>query len=191
MTKIHRGILFSTAVAMLCLVGCETTGSARMPVTEDSLIEELDSANEDRVASALQRLEKEYPTSTKAFPKMKELLKDDRVKVRRKAARGLGILHADVNEENIVDICALLNGDTPQEIIDGLKSLRGLDAPSAVSRILPLLSHEHPNVVRDSLRTLAVLGDEDLIPTIEPLLNNPNKAIQADAQTAIFQLRQK
>ena len=180
-----------TAVAMLCLVGCKTTGSTRMPVTEDSLIAELDSPDEDVVAAAMQKLEKQYPTSTKAFPKMKELLKDDRVKVRRKAARVLGVLHAEVNEENIDDICALLEGSTPQEIIDGLKSLRGLEAPSAVSRILPLLSHEHPNVVRDSLRTLAVLGEPDLIPTIEPLLENPNPAIRSDAQDAIYKLRQK
>ena len=191
MIRIHRGVL-SMAVALMAFVAaCEITSANRAPVTEQSLIEELESSNEHVVTSAMQKLEKTYPTSTNAFPKMKILLKDERQSVRRKSARVLGALHADVNEENIDDMCALLDSADVAEIIDGLKGLRGLIAPSAVGRILPLLSHEHPNVVRDACRTLAVLGDEDLIPTIEPLLESPNPAIKADAQDAIFKLRSK
>ena len=72
--------------------------------TEDQLIAELASPNEGTVTDALLKLEKQYPTSTKAFPTMKKLLKDRREKVRRKAARVLGVVHADVDEENLKDI---------------------------------------------------------------------------------------
>ena len=159
--------------------------------TEDELIADLASPNESKVTDALLKLEKQYPTSTKAFPKMKELLKDPRQKVRRKAARVMGVLHADVNQENLTDILALTKGSDPREIMDGLISLRGLKAESTVPELVPFLKHSHPNVIRDTCRTLAVLGNKDLIPQIEPLLNHPEAAVKKDAQDAIFKLRQK
>jgi len=159
--------------------------------TEDQLITELASSNEGKVTAALLKLEKQYPTSTKAFPTIKKLLKDPREKVRRKAARVLGVLHAEVDQENIKDICALLKASDPQEVMDGLKSLRGLKADAVVPEILPFLKHSNPGVVRDACRTLAVLGNKDTIPSIEPLLNDPNKAVQKDAQDAIYKLRSK
>jgi len=158
---------------------------------EDKLIAELASPNESKITDALLKLEKQYPTSTKAFPTMKKLLKDPREKVRRKAARVLGVLHADVDEENLKDILALTKGSDPREIMDGLIALRGLKAESTVPDILPLLKHSHPNVIRDTCRTLAVLGNKDLIPQIEPLLNHPEPAVKKDAQDAIYKLRQK
>lgn len=159
--------------------------------TEDEFIAQLASPKAEKVADAMLKLEKQYPTSTKAFPTMKKLLKDPRPKVRRKAARVLGILHAEVDQENIRDICALLKASDPQEVMDGLKSLRGLKAAEVVPEILPYLNHSNPGVIRDACRTLAVLGNKDLIPSIEPLLNHSRADVKKDAQDAIFQLRAK
>ena len=168
-----------------------TAASTAMAATEDQLIAALASPNETKVTDALLKLEKQYPTSTKAFPTMKKLLKDPRVKVRRKAARVLGVLHAEVDQENIKDICALLKASDPQEVMDGLKALRGLKATAVVPEITPFLKHSNPGVIRDACRTLAVLGNKDLIPSIEPLLNHANAAVKKDAQDAIYLLRAK
>ncbi len=159
--------------------------------TEDQLIAELASPNAAKVTEALLKLEKQYPTSTKAFPTMKKLLKDPREKVRRKAARVLGVLHAEVDQENIKDICALLKAADPQEVMDGLKSLRGLKAEAVVQDILPFLKHSNSYVIRDACRTLAVLGNKDVIPAIEPLLNHSDPKVKQDAQDAIYKLRSK
>jgi HEAT repeat protein len=159
--------------------------------TEDQYIEQLADPKAGKVVDALVGLEKNYPTSTKAIPDMKKLLTDPRPDVRRKAARVLGILHADVSKADINHICALLKSSDDDEVVDGLKALRGLKAASAVPEILPLLKHTDEHVVRDSCRTLAVIGDKDVISSIEPLLNNKNSAIQKDAQDAIFALRAK
>ncbi len=159
--------------------------------TEEQWIADLDSPKASVVTAALQKLEKEYPTSTKGVPRIKALLTDSRPEVRRKAARVLGILHAEVDAADLKAICALLKGSTPAEIIDGLKALRGLKAASVIPEILPLLQNPTPNVIRDACRTLAVLGNKDLIPKIEPLLSHPHSAVQKDAQDAIFLLKAK
>jgi HEAT repeat protein len=182
---------FLTAMVTITFTSTLPAPVLGAPPTEDRLIADLASPNEKKVVDALLKLEKEYPNSTKAFPTMKALLKDSRPKVRRKAARVLGVLHAEVDADNVKAICALLKAQDTQEIIDGLKALRGLKAPESVAEILPLLKHSHPNVIRDSCRTLAVLGNKDLIPSIEPLLKHPNAAVVKDAQDALFILRGK
>ena len=159
--------------------------------SEESLIADLASPKESTVVSALVGLEKQYPTSTNGFAAMKKLLTDDRAKVRRKAARVLGVLHAQVDEADIQAICKLLKSSDVDEVTDGLKALRGLKAPSAVPEILPVLKSPTPNLVRDACRTLAVLGDKSVIPSIEPLLKDPNAKVQTDAQDAIYILKQK
>jgi HEAT repeat protein len=161
------------------------------PLSEDELIAQLSSADEGKVINALQTLEKAYPTGTKAIPAMKKLLSDDRIKVKRKAARVIGVIHADVSQDEIASICTLLKSPDPDAVTDGLKALRGLTAPTAVPDILPVLKNPKPNVVRDACRTLAVLGDKSVIPSIEPLLNGPTKAVVTDAQDAIFALKSK
>jgi hypothetical protein len=105
----------------------------------------------------------------------------------------LGALHAEVSDDDIKAICSLLKSGTTEEVIDGLKALRGLKAPQAVAQITPLLKEtgRHPNVIRDACRTLAVLGNKSIIPEIEPLLNSPNAAIKRDAQDAIYALKSK
>jgi HEAT repeat protein len=188
MKKIHKR-RFLGALSLAVLAGPLAGFAADK--TEDQLIAELASPNETKVTDALLQLEKKYPTSTKAFPTMKKLLKDPRAKVRRKAARVLGVLHADVDQENIKDICALLKASDTREIMDGLIALRGLKAQSAVPEIVPFLKHAHPNVIRDACRTLAVLGTKELIPEIEPLLKHSDAKVKLDAQDAIYKLRSK
>jgi HEAT repeat protein len=159
--------------------------------TEDELIADLGAAKPKTVTDALLHLEKEYPTSSKALPIIKGLLKDSRSEVRCKAARVLGALHTDVDQADLKNIYALLKASDPKEVMEGLKALRGLRAPDAVPEILPLLKHSTANVVRDACRTLAVLGNKDTIPAIEPLLKDSDAKIQKDAQDAIFALRSK
>lgn len=159
--------------------------------TEDQLIADLDSPRAEVVTAAMLKIEKTYPTSTKAVPKMKALLTDARQPVRRKAARVLGVLHADLSDAEIKALTAMLKAPDVQEVMDALKSLRGLKAPQAVPDILPLLKSSTPNVIRDACRTLAVLGNKETISSLEPLLNHPNPAVKKDAQDAIFALKNK
>jgi len=159
--------------------------------TEEQLIAELDNPHGSQVASAMLALEKQYPNSTKAFPKIKSLLKDNRPEVRRKAARVLGVLHAEVSSEDLKNIVVLTKSNDPGEAIDGLKALRGLKAQETIPDIKACLNSPTPNVMRDSCRTLAVLGTKNDIPAIEPLLANKNAAVQKDARDAIFELKNK
>jgi HEAT repeat protein len=169
-------------------VSCPLLASAR---TEDQLIQDLESSDSGKVKSALGQLQKQYPTSTKSLSGIKKTLKHSRSDVRRKAARALGDLHAEVDQTNIRDLCALLQASDLNEVEDGLKALRGLKAPGAVPSILPLLRHPSANVVRDACRTLAVLGNKDTIPSIEPLLKNAEPEVMKDAKDAISKLRSK
>jgi HEAT repeat protein len=159
--------------------------------TEDELIADLASPKVRVVTTALQQLEKNYPTGTKALPAIKKLLTDPRPAVARKAARVLGAINADVDSTDIQNICMLLKSADVDTVIDGLKALRGLKAQSAIPEILPLLKNANKNVIRDSCRTLAVLGDSSLIPSIKPLLTYPDLAVQKDAADAISILKEK
>jgi len=188
MNQIWKRNLFWTLMLALLALASPVLAKDK---SEDELIADLASPNETKVTEALLQLEKHYPTSTKAVPTMKKLLTDSRVKVRRKAARVIGVLHAEVDQQDVKNICALLKSADPQEVMDGLKSLRGLKAPEAVAEILPLLKSPTPNVIRDACRTLAVLGGKDTIPSLEPLLKHPQANVQKDAQDAIFALRAK
>jgi len=158
---------------------------------EDKLIADLSSPNEPVVTKALLKLEKQYPTSTKPFPAAKKLLTDSRPMVQRKAARYLGALHAKLDSAEIDSVCAFLKSSDPKVVMDGLKTLRGLEAPQTVPQIIPCLKNSDPYVMRDACRTLAVLGNKDAIPSIEPLLQNPNPKVQKDAQDAIHALQTK
>jgi HEAT repeat protein len=192
MSKLYK----RTFISMLVLAVLVTTLAplllqAGSPKTEDELIVDLASPKAKAVTSALQQIEKNYPTTTKALPAIKKLLTDSRPVVVRKAARVLGAIHADVSSDDIKNICALLNSTDKHEIMDGLIALRGLKAQSAIPQILPLLDNPDSNVKRDSCRTLAVLGDSSLIPSIKPLLTYPDLAVQKDAADAISILKEK
>jgi HEAT repeat protein len=154
------------------------------------LFADLASPKAKVVVAALQGLEKGYPNDPIAQDKIKAMLTDDRSTVRCKAARVLGAIHAKVSREDVKKITALLSG-TKEEKGEGLKALRGLDAPEAVPAILPLLKDPDNNVKRDACRTLAVLGDKSVIPDIQPLQNDPSTAVQKDANDAIFAIQHK
>jgi len=159
--------------------------------SEEKVIAALANKNEGKVTAAMQEIEKKFPNSVEGVKTIKSMLGDPRVKVRRKAARVIGSIHADCTEAELKSIAELLNGSTAEEIIDGLKALRGLKSQPVIPQILPLLNHATPNVVRDACRTLADIGTKDQIPAIEPLLNHANPAVKKDAQDAIFKLKSK
>ena len=188
MKSLCRWIL---AGALMSLVLNTSTPLFAGTADEDKLITDLSSPNEQVVTKALLKLEKQYPTSTKAFPTAKKLLTDSRLTVQRKAARYLGALHAKLDGAELDSICAFLKSADPKVVMDGLKALRGLEVPQVVPQIIPCLKNSDPFVMRDTCRTLAVLGNKDVIPSIEPLLKDSNPKVQKDALDAINTLKAK
>jgi HEAT repeat protein len=193
MNKLYRRSFIGMLILAFLAVTLAPLSLQAAPKSEDELITDLGSTkdSDSAVISALQNIEKNYPTTTKALPAMKKLLTDPRDKVKRKSARVLGVIHADVDSTDIQNICELLKASDKREIMDGLIALRGLKAQSAIPQILPLLDNPDSNVKRDSMRTLAVLGDKSLIPKIQPLLTYPDLAVQKDAADAISILKEK
>jgi hypothetical protein len=185
----QRSFIIALALGVFTLASSQV--QAAKIKTEDQLIADLASPKEEVVADAMLKIEKQFPTSTKAIPEIKKYLGDDRARVRRKAARVIGVLHADVTSAEIKTICGLLKATDQREVMDGLIALRGLKAAEALPEILPLLNHAVPNVVRDACRTVAVLGGKEHIPLIEPLLKNADPKVQKDAQDALFVLKAK
>jgi HEAT repeat protein len=184
MKKIHQQLfigIFALAIALPLFAGQKS---------EDELFTDLTSPKARVVVNALQGIEKQYPTDVNAQTRIKVLLTDDRPTVKRKAARVLGAINADVSEADLKNIATLLDGNR-DDIEDGLKALRGLKAQSTIPKIIPLLQNPDNNIKRDACRTLAVLGDHGLVPTIQPLLNFPDLAVQKDAADAISILKEK
>lgn len=179
------------AILTLVIFGAWVNLASAADPTEDKLIADLASPKEGTVVDALGKIYKLYPASTKALPAMEKLTVDPRKKVVVKDAQVLGLMHANVSEETIQNIAKLLDSPTKAEVIDGLKSLRGLKAQSTIPKIVPLLQNPDNNIKRDSCRTLAVLGDKSLIPSIKPLLQVPELAVQKDASDAISILEKK
>ena len=184
-----RSFLIALALGVFALATCSV--QAAKVKTEDELIAALASAKEKEVINAMQEMEKNYPTSAKCQAALKPFLSDSRSPVRRKAARVLGVMNANVSEAEIKSISELLKSTDKYAIIDGLKALRGLKAQSTIPEITPLLKHSDKNVIRDACRTLAVLGNKSLIPDLKPLLEYPDVAVQKDAADAISILREK
>jgi len=154
-------------------------------------ITDLDSSDDTTVYTALEQIRKVYPTSLAAQAKVKTLLADKRINVRRQAVRTIAAVHAEVNETDLNNIAAFLDDKNPQIIIDGLKALRELKAQSMIPRIIPLLQNPNHSVMRDAIRTLSALGDEKLIPTLQPFLTFPDKNVRQDAAYAIELLKTK
>jgi len=183
----------SFVIALACGVFALTAapaGAAKVK-TEDELIAELASPKEDVVASTMLKLEKQFPTSPKTIAAVKGFLGDNRAKVRRKAARVLGAIHAEVTSAEIKTISGLLKATDPREVMDGLIALRGLQAAEALPEILPLLQHADLKVIGDACRTVAVHGTKSNIPALEALLQHPNAKVQKEANDAIFILKNK
>ena len=189
MTKLLRWSLAGTLLAAMLAVA--PSAHAKKLKTEDELIEEMSSPKEKIAVHAMLEYEKTYPTSTKAFPVIKKNLKDSRTAVRRKAARVLGSLHAEVSKEELKDIAALMKSTDKMEATDGLKALRGLRAKPVIPEIVAALEYPDDGVKRDACRTLAVVADKSVIPKIEPLLQFPSPKVQKDAMDAINTLKMK
>ncbi|HEU5395668.1 MAG TPA: HEAT repeat domain-containing protein [Verrucomicrobiae bacterium] len=174
------GLWFGTASAI----------SARE--TQAQLIQELSATNStDVITDAMSELERRNDrgdSQANAVPALKLLLPDDRSLVRRKAARLLGIFHAQLTDAEVQEVCRQLHS-TSREAESALKALQDLDAKSAVPEVILMLRHSDTYVVRDACRTLAVIGDKSAIPSLEPLLQSPNKSVVKDAQKAIDQLK--
>jgi HEAT repeat protein len=185
MTRLARTILFTLAFAAISFPALADKKS------EQDLIAQLASADEGKVTSALQDLEKDYPDSPTARAKIISMLKDPREKVVRKAARVLGALNAKVDAKVVAEITPLLKSSNKDAVLDGLKALRGLDATSTVPQILPLLASPDENIKRDTCRTLAEIAGPEVASKIEPLLNDPNKKVQEDARIALSKLKMK
>ena len=186
MTK--RIFAVMTVLAGLSLVVPRVSAA---PPVEDKVVANLSSPKEATVISALKDLEKNFPKSTTGLPIAKKLLADPRNKVAREAAYMLGNVHADVGDEDLANICKLLDSKDKTDVIDALKGLRGLKAQSTIPKIVPLLQNADNNVKRDACRTLAVLGDKSLVPSIEPLLKDPDLKVEGDAAAAINILKLK
>jgi HEAT repeat protein len=189
MTK--RNFIIALMLGVFSLTSTTLSAADKKLLTEDELIAELSGPNEDKVANAMVQLEKRFPTSTKALPTIKKLLTDPREKVRRKAVRVLGVLHAEVDAADLKNITAMFKATNPMEVIDALKGLSGLKAESTIPEILPLLQNPTRNVVRDAIRAIASLGNKSHIPAIEPLLKHADPAVKKDAADAIFTLQKK
>ena len=172
--------LFTVAVALPALAGVKS---------EAEYIADLGSPKDKVVIAAMQGIEKNYPTSADAQVKIKALLADNRIDVKRKAARVLGIVGADVSSTDLDNIATLLASSDKATVTDGLKSLRGLKAQSTVPKIVPLLQNPDKNIKRDACRTLAILGDKSVIPSIQPLTSDSDPKVAGDAADAIAQIK--
>lgn len=159
--------------------------------SEEELLALLDNPDEGKVTKAMLELERKHSDSEKAKAKISSMVRDPREKVRRKAARVLGAIHAKVDAKTLDGIAALLSEPGKDTVIDGLKALRSLAAGSTVPKIVPLLSSPDENIKRDACRTLAEIADKKVIPKIEPLLSDPNKKVVEDARKAISELKDK
>lgn len=183
--SIKVGLILSLAALALVLgSSCATTGKS-----ESDLVAALASPNQDAARAAMAELEARYHDSTTWQPAVRKMLADPREEVALKAARVLGIVHAEVTDEDLKNITALFRAARPNVAMGALKGLRGLKAQSIIPQILPLLQNNNVGIVRDALRTLAVLGDASLVPQIEPLLNHANSAVKKDARDCLAALR--
>lgn len=187
LTKRSFVIAFACSVVAFAV----TPAFAAKVKTEDELIADLASPKEDVVAATMLKLERQFPTSPKTVAAIKKYLGDNRPKVRRKAARVLGVVHAEVSDADLKNITAMFKASDPQEVMDALKSLRGLKAQSTLPEVVALLKNANIGIVRDACRTVADLGNKSNVADIEPLLKHADAKVQKDAADAIFKLNSK
>ena len=117
MNRIAKRCFFIALAASVLVFVASPVQAAKKAKTEDELIADLASPKEDVVADAMLKIEKQFPTSTKAIPEIKKYLGDNRAKVRRKAARVIGVLHADVTSAEIKTICGLFKSADQREVM--------------------------------------------------------------------------
>lgn len=190
--------------------------SSQASPTESDYLEMLHSGDFQKMKEALHSLPLHYPNSANAIAAIKQMLHNSHevsvteicttpgkppvsyvrhippTMIARLTARALGNYHATATDADLdVIFDQLIGSHVTDTAMDGLKALRGMDAPQAVPRLLPLLEDGNKHVVQDTLRTLAVLGDESLIPRIEPLIHSHIIYVAGDARDAIKKLKAK
>ncbi len=186
---------FALCAALLLMTSVGWSADrTKVPLTEAELIRQLGTHDEDQVNVAISQLRDRFPTSTNAIHAICGLLKDDWF--RRRAARALGDCHAELELSDVKLILGMFRVYSPDEVMDGLKAIRGLKEPDAIKKkmvadVLPLLQDTNTHVVRDACRTLAVIGNKDTISYIEPLLKSKEADIRLDAKQAIDKLQSK
>jgi HEAT repeat protein len=194
----RNGIMINlTKRSFLVALACGAVMLATSPAfaakvkTEDELIADLAAPKDGVVADAMLKLERQFPTSPKWQAVVKKMLTDERSKVRRKAGRVLGAVHAEVSGEDLKNIVAMFKAAEPEEAMDALKSLRGLKAESTLPEVVALLKSPHVGIIRDACRTVADLGNKSHVADLEPLLKHADPKVQKDAADAIFKLKAK
>src|SRR5690349_1770713 len=143
---------FFIALACGVVALANTPSFAAKLTTEDELIADLASPKESVVVDTMLKLEKQFPLSTKWHPEVKKMLTSNQPKVRRKAGRVLGVVHAEVSDADLKNITAMFKATDPQEVMDALKSLRGLKAQSTLPEVVALLKSPNPGIIRDACR---------------------------------------
>ena len=183
----------SFLIALACGAVALTTvpAFAAKVKTEDELIADLASPKEAIVVETMLKLEKQFPLSTKWHPAVKKMLTSNQPKIRRKAGRVLGAVHAEVSDADLKNITAMFKAADPQEAMDALKSLRGLKAQSTLPEVVALLKSSNTGIIRDACRTVAELGNKSNVADIEPLLKHADTKVQQDAADAIHKLKAK
>jgi HEAT repeat protein len=192
MTRQARLALFLSLGLVIVPAGFARAADESDAAGEQGTLARLNAgAPEEALVKALVTIEEEYPDSADAAAKVLPLVRDERVKVRRKAVRVLGVLQPDLDAQGLAGVTRMLASNDSAEVIDALKGLRGLYAAASIPAILPLLGSPDEHVKREACRTLAVVGDKSVIARIEPLRNDPVKDVRTDADGAITQLRRK
>jgi HEAT repeat protein len=170
---------------------------------EAELLAMLKSPEPQKVIDALDRLPNLYPNSTTAVQEIRGLL-GTRTSARgfpsniitRKAARALGNYGATLGDEDIQVFLKLIRSASVDDVMDGLKALRGLKQPveseqKIAAEVALLLKDKEIHIVRDAIRTLGALGNKDTIPVLEPFLKHSRLDVKADARAAIAALQKK
>lgn len=171
--------------------------------TEAQLIAMLDSKNYQDVLDAMDRLPNWYPGSTNAIQQIRRQLRTtltlSRVPknlINRKAARALGNYGATLEWDDVKIFIGFIRSADIDEVMDGLKALRGLKEPPDIERkiadeVVVLLKDKETHIVRDAMRTLATVGNAEVIPAIEPFVKYRRLDVSRDARDAIAAIRKR
>lgn len=191
-------------ILLIALVGLLPMSTSAGPKkSETELIEMLGSKDPQTVIDALDRLPNLYPASTNAIQQIRKLL-GTKVNIAgfppnvisRRAARALGNYHATLDWDDLKVFLGFIRSPDVNEVMDGLKALRGLKEPREIeekltAEVVLLLNDKELHVVRDAIRTLGALGNKATVPAIEPFLKHQRQDVKRDAKEAIAVLEKK
>lgn len=204
MTKKRLSLLASTLlVVLLSWLPFKMEAAQKPNKTEAELISMLSSTNYQKAIDALDRLPNWYPNSTNAIQEIRKLLGSTVTRrgvpkniLSRKAARALGSYGATLGEDDLKVFVSFIRSADVDDVMDGLKALRGLKLPPDSERklsaeIVLLLKDKEIHVVRDAIRTLGALGNKDVIPVLEPFVKQLRLDVKRDAKDAIAAIQKK